>query len=192
MPHSLAVALVAPSAAGAGTIGHGFGPGLAVDAAGTAYIAWSGSANRAPLRFCRLPRGASACDIAHAIVAPGTTTSRAFVVVSGSRVVVIQYRYGATAVTGLYEFTSTNRGASFKAGVLVGTIPFYEAVPGPGATMSGATDANSGGMLFQNVAIVASGAAAIPPVKLSGVDHPYRGTVGLVDRCGSGRCWLCS
>jgi len=178
---SLVVALAAPSAAGAGTIGDGFGPGLAVDAAGTAYIAWSGSGNPASLQFCRLPRGATACDIAHAIVAPGTTTSRAFVVVNGSRVVVIQYRYGATAVTGLYEFISTNGGASFKAGLLVGMLPFYEAVPGPGDTMSGATNANSGGTLFQNVPLDGSGSAVTPSVQLAGVDHPYNGTVGLVD-----------
>ena len=178
---SLLVALAAPSAAGAGTVGHGFGPGVAVDAAGTAYIAWSGSGNPASLRFCRLPRGATACEVPHAIVAPGNTTSRAFVVVSGNRVVVMQYRYGATAVTGLYEFVSTNRGTSFKPGILVGSLPFYEAVPGPSDTMSGATDANSGGMLFQNVAIDGSGTATTPSVKLAGVDHPYRGTAGLVD-----------
>ena len=44
----------------------------------------------------------------------------------------------------------------------MGMLPFYEAVPGPGATMSGATNANSGGMLFQNVAIDGSG-ARLPP-----------------------------
>jgi hypothetical protein len=93
----------------------------------------------------------------------------------------MQYRYGATAVTGLYEFISTNRGATFKPGVLVGAVPFYEAVQGPSDTMSGATNANSGGMLFQNVAIDGSGTAATPSVVLAGVDRPYNGTVGLVN-----------
>ena len=40
---ALLVALALPAAARAGssiTIGHGFKPGVAVDAAGTAYIAW--------------------------------------------------------------------------------------------------------------------------------------------------------
>jgi hypothetical protein len=154
-----------------------------VDAAGTAYIAWSGPENPASLQFCRLPRGATACDVAHAIVAPGTTTSRAFVTVSGSRVTVVQYRYPVVApdVAGVYAFISTNGGRSFDAGRIVGTIPFYEAVIGPGNTMTGATDAHSGGMLFQKVPLDGSSAAGSPSTQLSGLDHPYRGTVGLVD-----------
>ncbi len=175
---SLVIALAAPSAAGASTIGHGFGPGLAVDAAGTAYIAWSGPENPASLQFCRLPRGATACDIAHAIAAPGTTTSRAFVTVSGSRIAVVQYRYPLAApdVAGVYEFISTNGGTSFDAGRIVGTVPFFEAVVGPGDTLSGATD---NGTSFQNVPL--GGASATPASAQLSVDHPYRATVGLVD-----------
>ena len=175
---SLVIALAAPSAAGASTIGHGFGPGLAVDAAGTAYIAWSGPENPASLQFCRLPRGATACDIAHAIAAPGTTTSRAFVTVSGSRIAVVQYRYPLAApdVAGVYEFISTNGGTSFDTGRIVGTVPFFEAVVGPGDTLSGATD---NGTSFQNVPL--DGASATPASAQLSVDHPYRATVGLVD-----------
>ena len=175
-------ALSAPSVAGAFDVGRGFGPGVAVDAAGTAYIAWSGPENpAASLQFCRLPRGATKCEIAHAIAAPGTTTSRAFVTVSGSRVVVVQYRYPFTGtdVAGVYEFVSTDGGKSFGAGRVVGTIPFFEAVAGPGDTLSGVTDAVTGGMQFQNVPL--GGGAAATSANLS-VDHPYRGTVGLRGR----------
>ena len=177
----LTTAMISKASVSTGTIGHGFGPGLAVDAAGTAYIAWSGPENpAASLQFCRLPRGATKCDIAHAIAAPGTTTSRAFVTVSGSRVVVVQYRYPFTGtdVAGVYEFVSTDGGKSFGAGRVVGTIPFFEAVAGPGDTLSGVTDAVTGGMQFQNVPL--GGGAAATSANLS-VDHPYRGTVGLVD-----------
>ena len=131
----LVVALAAPSAAEASAIGRGFGPGVAVDVAGTAYIAWSGPESpAASLQFCRLPRGATRCDVAHAIAAPGTTTSRAFVTVSGSRVVVVQYRYPFTGTDapGLYEFVSTNGGRSFAAGRVVGTIPSSRRSPGLG------------------------------------------------------------
>ena len=157
-------------------------PGLAVDAAGTAYIAWSGPENPASLQFCRLPRGATACDSRHAIVTPGTTESRAFVTVSGGRVVVVQYRHGADVpdTQAVYEFISVNRGASFDAGRKVGTIPFFEAVAGPGNTLSGVTDAGGGGMLFQNVPLDGSPATPLS-AQLAGVDHPYRGTVGLID-----------
>jgi hypothetical protein len=176
---SLVIALAAPSGAGASTIGQGFGPGVAVDAAGTAYIAWSGPENPASLQFCRLPRGATACDIAHAIAAPGTTTSRAFVTVSGSRIAVVQYRYPLVApdIAGVYEFISTNGGTSFDGGRRVGTVPFYEAVVGPGDTLSGATD---NGTSFQNVSLDGTSVAASTSAQLS-VDHPYRATVGLVD-----------
>ena len=178
---SLAVALATPSAAGASTIGQGSLPGLAVDSAGTAYIAWVGTENPASLQFCRLPRGAAACDIRHAITAPGTTANRAFVTVSGARVAVVQYRYPLSGPEppGMYEFISTDGGATFDAGRRVGTIPFFEAVKGPGDTLSGVTDANSGGGLFQNVPLDGTSPATTASAQLFGADHPYRGTVGL-------------
>lgn len=179
---SLTVALAGPSAAGAMTIGQGSLPGLAVDAAGTAYIAWAGPDNPASLQFCRLPRGATACDVQHAIAAPGTTASRAFVTVSGTRVAVVQYRYpqSGSEPAGMYEFISTDGGATFGAGRRVGTIPFFEAVAGPGETLSGVTDANSGGGLLQNVPLAGASPATTGSAQLFGADHPYRGTVGFL------------
>ncbi|HEX6743407.1 MAG TPA: hypothetical protein VF087_04315, partial [Solirubrobacteraceae bacterium] len=79
------------------TIGAGHKPGVAVDAAGTAYIAWYGpESNTTSLNFCRLPRGAGACDARALIAAPGTTLSRPFVTVDGATVRVVSYRYGLT------------------------------------------------------------------------------------------------
>ena len=72
---TLAVWLIAPAGAGAATpltIGSGHKPGVAVDAAGTAYIAWYGpESSITSLNFCRLPRGAAACDVSTTIAAPG-------------------------------------------------------------------------------------------------------------------------
>ena len=146
----LAAILVGAPAAAAGSVTVGQGdnaPGVAVDAAGTAYIAWD---NHNTLQFCRLPRGASACDIAHSIAAPGATSLRAFVAVSGSRVVVVQYRYpltGADPPAAIWAFTSTSGGASFDAGHSVGTLPLFDAVFGPGDTLSGVTNNQAA---FQN------------------------------------------
>jgi hypothetical protein len=174
-----ACALAAPAGAGAFTLGPGAMPGLAVDAAGTAYIAWSGPGSPASLQFCRLPRGATACDIRHAIVAPGDTTSRAFVAVNGTRVIVVQYRYGASSKE--YAFTSTNGGASFGAGRSVGTLPFFDAVVGPGDTMSGVTSAQPVGGAFQNVPLDGASPEITGYAQLSGpADHPYQGTVALL------------
>ncbi|MEA2221413.1 MAG: hypothetical protein QOJ35_4039 [Solirubrobacteraceae bacterium] len=188
---ALAGALLTASPAGAFTIGQGSRPGLAVDAAGTAYVAWNGTeVTNATLRFCRLPRGAAACAAGVAGTLPATATStslsRPFVVVSGDRVVVVQYRYPTTGdfKAGTYRYTSTNRGASFGPEELVGSVGFEEAVPGPGDTLSGLPI--NAAMTFQNVML--SGAAPVNPDGTSAVPgallsstHLNYGTVGLID-----------
>jgi hypothetical protein len=182
---TLALWLLAPAGAGAAsslTIGAGHKPGVAVDGAGTAYIAWYGpESNVTSLHLCRLPRGAAACDVSTTIAAPGTTLSRPFVTVDGSTVRVVSYRYGLTGARfdEIWEFTSTDGGASFDAGHAIGIAPFDEAVRGPGDTLSVATNAESEGLVVQNVPLGA-GTAGEAHAVLS-TDHPYNGTVGLVD-----------
>ena len=182
--------LLPPVASAAITVGPGSQPGLAVDAAGTAYVAWSGPGNPQPLMFCRLPRGATACDpaAASAITAPGATIRRPFVVVSGTRVVVVQSRYGAGVPGGLavLRFTSTDGGNSFGPYEVVGDIAMNEAVAGPGDVLTGVTNADSGGMQVQSVPLSGSaptnpdGSSAMPQAVLS-TDHPYNGSVGMRD-----------
>jgi hypothetical protein len=178
---ALLVALAVPAAARAAsplTIGHGHKPGVAVDAAGTAYIAWyGGESTLSSLQFCRLPRGASMCARRGQIATSQDSLSRPFVTVSGSTVRIVQYRHGAAP--GVYEFVSSNGGDSFGAGVLIGHIPFDEAVRGPGNTISAATNAVSAGLLFQNMPL-GGGSAGTDDALLS-TDHPYNGSVGLVD-----------
>jgi hypothetical protein len=181
----LAVVLLAPAGAGAATpltIGTGHKPGVAVDATGTAYIAWYGNESTiSSLQFCRLPRGASACDVAGPIAAPGTSLSRPFVTVNGSTVRVVSYRYGLTGARfdEVWQFTSTDRGATFDAGHAIGITAFDEAVAGPGDTVSVATNAVTEGELFQNMPL--GGDTAGDGRALLSADHPYNGTVGLVD-----------
>jgi hypothetical protein len=192
---TLAAMLLGGASADALTIGTGrfASPGLAVDAAGTAYIAWNGQENAmniAPLRFCRLPRGAPACDAgaASAIVTPGNSLDRAAVAVSGDRVVVVQSRYGGDVpgFTATYRFTSTNRGVSFGPGEVVGNVPFYETVVGPGDTLSGVPSASPLGMAFQNVVlsgaapVAIDGTSTVPRALLSST-YVYNGAVGLID-----------
>ena len=69
-------------------------PDVAVDAAGVAYIAWTGAETGNPAHFCRLPRGAAACDVASVLPPPaGATgsTTRPVVQVTGARVSVLHY-----------------------------------------------------------------------------------------------------
>jgi len=180
----LAVALLAPPAAGAAsvTIGAGHKPGVAVDAAGTAYIAWYGPESlTTSLQFCRLPRGASACDVRTTLAAPGTTLSRPFVTVDGATVRVISYRYGLTGVRfdQIWEFTSGDAGVTFDAGHSVGIAPFDEAVRGPDGTIMVATNAESIGLAVQNVPLLGSDAGDSQAILST--DHPYNGTVGMID-----------
>jgi hypothetical protein len=175
--------LIAPAGAGAATpltIGNGHKPGVAVDAAGTAYIAWFGpESNVTSLNFCRLPRGARACDVRTTIAAPGTTLSRPFVTVDGATVRVVSYRYGLTGARfdEIWEFTSADGGATFDAGHAVGIAPFDEAVRGPGDTLTVATNAESTGLAVQNVPL--DGTSAADAQAILSADHPYNGTVGF-------------
>jgi hypothetical protein len=173
--------LVAPAGAATPlTIGTGHKPGVAVDAAGTAYIAWFGpESTTTSLNFCRLPRGAGACDVTTTIAAPGTTLSRPFVTVDGALVRVVSYRYGLTGARfdHIWEFTSADGGATFDAGHPVGIAPFDEAVRGPGDTLTVATNAESTGLAVQNVPLDGTDAGATEAILSA--DHPYNGTVGL-------------
>ena len=179
----LAMVLLAPAAAGAATpltIGTGHKPGVAVDAAGTAYIAWYGpEGNVTSLNLCRLPRGATACDVRTTIAAPGTTLSRPFVTVDASTVRVVSYRYGLTGARfdEIWQFTSADGGARCDAGHSVGVAPFDEAVRGPGDTLTVATSAESTGLAVQNVPL--DGTTAGTSQAILSADHPYNGTVGL-------------
>lgn len=164
-------------------LGPGSQPGLAVDAGGTAYIAWNGPEIPSTLRFCRLPRNGSACasGLTTTIATAGDSLSRPFVTVSGGTVRIVSYRYPVSGplVAGSYLYTSTNGGVTFSEGVRVGSVPFVDAIQGPGDTVSGVTDALSSGMVFQNVPL--GGGSSGDAVAVLSTDSPYRGTVGLVD-----------
>jgi hypothetical protein len=180
---ALLIASAAPAHAAVISLGPGRVPGVAVDAMGTAYIAWVGIENDpTTLQFCRLPRGATACDIRHAITATGTSISRPFVTVDGSAVRVLSYRYalpGGGPFDGDMLYTSTDGGASFGEGVRVGSTPFNDAVLGPGGGISLVTDAVTGGEYYQRVPI--DGSPATESRALLSETHPYSGSVALVD-----------
>ena len=130
---------------------------VAVDAAGTAYIAWtSATADPTRLHFCRLPRGALACaGGVKQIPADGTSITRPYVQVDGNVVRVLSFRY---ALPVSYEqfaadllFISTDGGDTFPVVKKVGNTPFNDAIRGPGGAISLVTNANSEGGLYQAV-----------------------------------------
>jgi hypothetical protein len=105
--------------------------------------------------------------------------SRPFVTVDGALVRVVSYRYGLTGARfdQIWEFTSSDGGATFDAGHPVGIAPFDEAVRGPGDTLTVATNAESTGLAVQNVPLDGTDAGATEAILSA--DHPYNGTVGL-------------
>src|SRR3954453_21415754 len=57
------LAAVAPAGAAPGFLGRGHDPGVAVDGAGTAHVAWLADApgGTGTLEYCQVPRGKRAC-----------------------------------------------------------------------------------------------------------------------------------
>jgi hypothetical protein len=173
--------LIAPAAASAAAfpIGSGNTPGVAVDGAGTAYIAYNGVETGSPPHFCRLPRGATACDVALTLpIGPNSDTlSRPYVRVAGTRVDVVVHRNGPNSIT---QYTSSDGGVTFPTSRVAGThVPFVEMASGPGDTLSVVTNADGRGGLFHNLAL--SGTQSTTFATLFGGTHPYNGTVGLID-----------
>ena len=177
----VSVALVAPPAAAEPVVlGAGVQPGVAVDTAGTAYVAWlGGESSDNTLQFCRIPRGAAACDIRKAIPTPAGSNSltRPFVHVDGAAVKVVQHRYGfgTGAFNRLLLFTSANGGATFSAGALIGTQGYTDATFGPGNALS-ITGADPGsGQFYQRQPL--DGSAPAPTDADLSATHIYDGAV---------------
>jgi hypothetical protein len=176
----LAVAAVPAGAEAAApvTIGPGVEPAVTVDpASGTAYIAWIGNEpGTTTLHFCRLPRGAAACDVNAPVAVPGTSLTRPFVTVHGAQVRIFSYRYGLSGprFDAVYMLTSQDGGVSFDAGVQVGVNAFYDAVEGPGNAVSLVANNSS---LFQRAPTDGSG-PALTQAHLAD-DHPYVPSLAL-------------
>ena len=57
-----------PAAAAPGFLGRGHDPGVAVDGAGTAHVAWLAEAGDAgTLEYCQVPRGKRACALRRSV-----------------------------------------------------------------------------------------------------------------------------
>jgi hypothetical protein len=172
---SLYLAMAAQAAAASFVVGTGSSPNVAVDPAGTAYIAWASATAPNPAQYCRLPRGAAACDVTLTLPSPPGASgsgSRPVVQVSGSRVSVLHYSYGQTNQITLYQ--STDGGVTFSSRQVGGNVPIYDGVYGPGDEIGVVTTAVTAGGLFQTVPLT-GGAAA----RFATFPRQYSGAVGL-------------
>jgi hypothetical protein len=162
-------------------VGAGSQAAVAIDSAGTAYIAFNGTEpSNAKLHFCRLPRGATLCATAMDLPVPasGDSLTRPFISVSGSTVQVLSYRYGTPVGARDFLFTSTDGGASFGAPVAVGDLQFNgDAVAGPGG---GVSLVNSSAAAHRYQRVPADGSAPAATSATLSTSYLYGGAVGLV------------
>ena len=132
----------APAAAAPGMLGAGEDPGVAVDRAGTAHVAWiaEASGGRSVLEYCQVPRGRRACSVRQTFGLPRSGVGD---------VQVLAPRPGAVfLVTSVLNdrgviFGSADGGATFAPSRMGQLIRVEQAVFGPGETinlMSGSGD----------------------------------------------------
>ena len=167
LPVLLLLALAAPARAEtAFTLSTtGAGPSVAVEPGGTAHVVWNEpdpANDNDTVRYCRLPRGATACAVTHDLQAPEEDIgSHPRVLLGpGGRVVVVSHRCCANAfgsnpdgfsLEATFAFVSDDGGSSFGAARNVGTVPpSGDAIYGPGDfSVSSITSIVTGGTFFQ-------------------------------------------
>ncbi len=127
-------------------------PGIAVDAAGTAHIAFASQTGAAfpftyDYSYCRLPRGATACSPRIRLKTGGSpdgqlsTPGRAQVLIDPTRVIVVGDTCCDSGVDGVKAWVSTNGGTSFAAPkTLFKDLGVNEAMLGPGSGSVSAVD----------------------------------------------------
>ena len=106
--------------------------GMAVDGNGTGYFVWdttNGTYNN-PLKYCRVPRGATKCDVTETFDLKNFADGHPQVLLpSPGEVVLTTYRCCDGA---LYAITSDNGGKTFGAPRVIGTVSPYQTMLGPG------------------------------------------------------------
>ena len=133
-----AVVLLAGSAPASamtpGFLGRGHDPGVAVDAAGTAHVAWLAPApgDTGVLHYCQVPRGRRACAARTTVPLEGDGFGKVQVLLPRPGTV----RIIAPLLTATPLLTSVDNGATFARADL-GALPAIEAaLPGAGDTIS--------------------------------------------------------
>ena len=148
---------------------NGQNPDVVVDAAGTAHIVWNEPVDGGPdvTVYCRLPRGAKACDITQRLVPPGADAladdaNGPEVSAVNDQVTILSHRYPqevakpggdpSIADTTLYLWTSDDGGANFVGPGVVGTATVGGDAkafgPGDNPSIGTVTGQATGGIFF--------------------------------------------
>ena len=160
-------------------------PGIAIDAAGTAHIAWGTMSGAAypytySLTYCQVPRGATACAKTKVMANGGNQnnygSTQVFLV--GSKIIIL-----ASMTDGVIMRESTDGGTSFSAGYKMLTQPgafaLYRSAMNQAGT--GAVVNDSSGTHIGFVAFDGSSFAQQPPDLSNGTSDDEREVLGHAD-----------
>ena len=168
-------------------------PGIAVDAAGTAHVAWGTVTGSGPysysITYCQVPRGATACTNTKTIANPGNLNNFGTVQVllkqkpAGLQVVLL-YSICCGGGSGTIMRKSTDGGATFPP-------PSFKVMNEPAgysifrssqnALGSGAVVTNSSGTRIGFVGYAGESSADTPPDLSNGTSDPEREVLGEGD-----------
>ena len=156
---------------------------VAVDDSGTGHFAWdfhaAGTSGPDPLIYCRVPRGASACQGQQTLNLPLQAFAAPQVLAPfPGTVILLAYRCCGPG-EGTYAVISSDGGTTFGAPRLVSTVPPGQAVFGPGGNASIVDDVVTAGIHYQSASL-----AGPPPATSANVGNGpglqgYDGTIGF-------------
>ena len=129
----VALAGAVPAAAAPGFLGRGHDPGVAVDGAGTAHVAWLAEAGDAgTLEYCQVPRGKRACSLRRSVPLSEDGFGKVQVLLPRPGTVQII----APLLRPAMLATSTDGGNTFALGSMGDTPAIETAIYGPGDFIS--------------------------------------------------------
>jgi hypothetical protein len=124
-------------------------PNVAVDDLGTGHFVWEENVNGGDdvLHYCRIPRGATACQAAQQFALPKEAFDRPAVFTPGpGQVILLTYRCCNEAV---FAVISADGGSTFAPPKQVGDLNIGDAAYGPGTNAVSVVNDVSGGVSFQ-------------------------------------------
>jgi hypothetical protein len=174
------------------SLGSGTHPDVWVDEAGTSHVVWNeeGPAEASDvLHYCRIPRGAKACDNPSGTPFPPINEAYSHDVTGGPKIlqigdglVVLQHRYPAlvTQPDGqqrsdtLYEWTSSDGGTTWTGPGISGVVEPSGDVAAIGDNIGVISDTVTGGTQLQ---ILSSASFSPNPILIGPGDAAYGGTI---------------
>ncbi len=155
---------------------------VAVDDTGTGHFAWDytavGNLGPDPLIYCRVPRGATACQAQQTLNLPLSAFGEPQVLAPAPGTVVLLAYRCCGAGEGTWAVFSTDGGNTFAAPRIVSTVAPGQAAFGPGGNVSIVNDVHTLGIDYQSASLTGPAPATSANVG-DGSSQSYSGSVGF-------------